>query len=337
MNLEDIAKKAGVSRSTVSRVINEEPYVSERTRQRVMRVIEQERFQPNPAARALVTRRTEVIGVVIPTVENIFFADNSYFPMLLAGINDITRELDYGMLLWLGQATDYRDRFLNKILQSRQSDGILIASLTTEHPLFNHLTEIRSHVVMIDRPVRYDDVMSYVTIDNVAGAEMAVNHMIRAGRRRIAHIAGQQSISDGRDRLIGYRSALRKAGMPVDENLVFMGAFTRQHGYAGMKHILQHKPDAIFACGDTAAIGAIQAIHEAGLRIPDDIAVIGFDDIDVATQSIPPLTTIRQPIQQKGSVAARILIDLIEGQLQGPQHVLLPTELVVRQSCGVAA
>ena len=334
MNLEDIAKKAGVSRSTVSRVINNDRYVSSDTRERVMRVIEQENFQPNPAARALVTRRTEIIGVVIPNTENIFFTDNSYFPMLLAGLGEATRLRDYAMLLWLGELTNKDEHWIRKISTSRQADGLVIASLTHDHPLFPRLLEMNAPFVMIDRPLQYEDRISYVTIDNIHSAETAVEHLALHGRRRIAHITGHVEISDGRDRLIGYQNALVKAGLPVDPNLIYYGKFTRTAGYHGMKYLLQHKPDAVFAGGDTIAVGALQAITESGLRVPDDIAIIGFDDIDVARQSTPSLTTMRQPVQQKGAIAAQLLMDLIEGKLESPQHILLPTELVIRGSCG---
>lgn len=334
MNLEDIAKKAGVSRSTVSRVINNDRYVSVDTRERVMRVIEEENFQPNPAARALVTRRTEIIGVVIPNTENIFFTDNSYFPMLLAGLGEATRQRDYALLLWLGELTNKDEHWIRKITTSRQADGLVIASLTHDHPLFPRLLEMHMPIVMIDRPLQHEERINYVTIDNIHSAETAVGHLIAHGRRRIAHITGHVEISDGRDRLIGYQNALTKAGLPVDPNLIYYGKFTRTAGYHGMKYLLQYKPDAVFAGGDTIAIGVLQAIQEEGLRVPDDIGIIGFDDIDVARQSNPQLTTMRQPVQQKGAVAAQLLIDLIEGKLQSPQHILLPTELVIRGSCG---
>jgi LacI family transcriptional regulator len=334
MNLEDIAKKAGVSRSTVSRVINNDRYVSADTRERVMRVIEEENFQPNPAARALVTRRTEIIGVVIPNTENIFFTDNSYFPMLLAGLGEATRQRDYALLLWLGELTNKDEHWIRKISSSRQADGLVIASLTHDHPLFPRLLEMHVPIVMIDRPLQFEDRINYVTIDNIHSAETAVEHLLAQGRRKIAHITGHVEISDGRDRLVGYQNALQKAGLPIDPNLIYYGKFTRTAGYHGMKYLLQHRPDAVFAAGDTIAVGALQAIHEAGLRVPEDIAIIGFDDIDVARQS--NLTTMRQPVQQKGAIAAHLLIDLIEGKVQSPQHILLPTELVIRNTCGAA-
>ena len=336
MNLEDIARKAGVSRSTVSRVVNNDRYVSERTRKQVQRVIDQERFQPNHAARALVKRRTEIIGVVIPNNVNVFFTDNSYFPMLLQGIGEAAHERDHAMLLWLGQGNEDSDRFIRKITSSRMMDGLIIASLTSDHPLFQHLLDLKFPVVMVDRPSGYEAQISYVTVDNVRGAETAVRHLIAQGRRRIAHITGHLTIADGQERLQGYKNALRKAGLQVNDDLIAEGQFTHEHGYLGMKRLLEHRPDGVFAPGDTAAVGAMQAIREAGLRVPEDIAVVGFDDLDVATQVSPQLTTIRQPVQQKGAYAARLLIDLIEQKYDAPQHVVLPTELVIRQSCGAA-
>jgi len=338
LSLEDIAKKAGVSRSTVSRVINKEPYVSEKTRARVMEIIEQVSFRPNPAARMLVTQRTQIIGVVVPQVSNVIFADNSYFPMLLQGASSAINEHDHSMLLWLQQNGESREHFAQRIAQNRWMDGVVLCSIIESDPIIRAVTEIGLPFITVERPVGFSSQVieqsSYVSVDNVHSAMMAVEHLIRLGRRRIAHITGHLTITDGQDRLQGYRLALQRADMPVDENLIFPGYFTREYGYIGMKALLKHKPDAVFAAGDTTAQGALQAIQEAGLRVPDDIALVGFDDLDVATQTVPKLTTIRQPVQQKGSVAASLLIDMVDGQANGPQRVLLPTELVIRQSCG---
>jgi LacI family transcriptional regulator len=334
MNLEDIAKKAGVSRATVSRVINNAPNVNANTREQVWEIIRKENFQPDPAARALVRRKTEIVGVVVPTEENIFFTDNNYFTQILAGVSQVTRERDYGMLLWLGEMMD-DERLMQKVSNNRQMDGIIFASVTHDHPLFKRLLNLKGPFVMIDRPLEYDDCFSYVTVDNVEAGENATSHLISLGRRRIAHITGHPDISDARDRLQGYKNALIKAGMPIDENLIVQSHFNRQKGYdAAMPLLRDHKPDAIFAAGDTIAIGAIQAAHEAGLRVPEDVAVIGFDDVDVASQAFPALSTVRQPVREKGAAAARLLLDLIENRVQGPQHLVLQTELVIRDSCG---
>jgi LacI family transcriptional regulator len=335
MNLEDIAKKAGVSRSTVSRVINDDPNVNTQTREHVWHVIRQENFQPNPAARALVRRRTEIIGVAIPTTENIFFTDNDYFTRILAGVSQMTRQRDYAMLLWLGELTDDDERLMQRVSNNRLMDGLVIASLGHDHPLFKRLMTLRQPFVMIDRPLEYDDQISYVSIDNVGAADEATTHLIKLGRRRIAHITGNMTFSDGQDRLDGYKNALRRAGLPIDPNLIAEAYFSQHAGYEAAKRLFPHKPDAIFAADDIIAIGALQAAHEAGIHVPDDLSLVGFDDVDVASKSSPMLTTVRQPVQEKGVAAAKLLIDLIQNQIEGPQRILLKTELIIRESCGV--
>ncbi len=299
-----------------------------------MSVIEVENFQPNLAARALVTRRSEIIGAAIPTNENIFFADNSYHPMLLAGMSEATHERDYALLLWAGEVAFDDKRWLRKISNKHLMDGLIVASLVDGHPLFAYLLNLGMPFVMIDRPLRDQDRIHYVTVDNVQAGEVATQHLISLGRQRIAHISGHLDIGDAQDRLKGYKAALQKAGRPIDPDLIYEGKFSRVAGYEGMLHLAQHKPDAVFAASDTVAIGVLRAAHELGLHVPDDLAVIGFDDIDVALQSNPLLTTIRQPVREKGAKAAELLIDLIEGRLQGIQQIILPTELVIRQSCG---
>jgi LacI family transcriptional regulator len=176
--------------------------------------------------------------------------------------------------------------------------------------------------------------VSYVTIDNTQAAQNVVSHLINQGYKRIGHITGMMENIDGADRLTGYKNALQQARIPYDETLVVEGHFTRMSGYLGMKMLLERGVRAVFAASDLMADGATQAIHEAGLRVPDDIALVGFDDLPYASQMSPQLTTVRQPIQQKGAYAVNILLDMIEGVAESAQHVLLPTQLVIRESCG---
>lgn len=336
LNLEDIAARAGVSRSTVSRVINNSPNVSVRTRQRVLEVIETEGFAPNPAARALVTQRNQVIGVVIPQIPAVVFEDAYYFPTLLQGVSRVSNEYDYAMLLWLGQSDQDEERFYKRIERNRLMDGVILASAPSDDPLIEHFLKNDTPFVMVERAERHRDRISYVSVDNIAAAQQAVTHLIRLGRRRIGTITGKLAIPDGRDRLEGYRRAFYEAGIPLDQTLIVEGDFTHRCGYEGMKRLLEQKVDAVFAASDITARGALLAMQEAGVRVPDDVALIGFDDLPTATQVTPPLTTVRQPIEEKGARAAELLIRLIEGSLQGPQQILLPTELIIRQSCGAA-
>ncbi|HEX2619770.1 MAG TPA: LacI family DNA-binding transcriptional regulator [Phototrophicaceae bacterium] len=334
MNLEDIAKKAGVSRSTVSRVINSENHVSAQTRRRVLEVIEQEGYTPNPAARMLVTRRSQVIGVVIPSVGGFVFDDNFYFPTLLRGASDATNERDYGMLVWMGDERSDAGRFYRRVLQNRLMDGLVLSSFESGSPLIEQMIQSGTTFVTTERPDRFHDQISYVTVDNVHAAVTAVEHLIQLGRCRIATITGSLSNIDVVDRLEGYRIALERAGLPYDEHLVMSGRFVLDGGYEAMERLLVYKPDAVFIHTDQMALGALQALRIAGVRCPDDIAIVGFDDLPSGRTSHPSLTTIRQPVLQKGFVAGGLLIDLIEGNVSMPQHIILPTELVVRESCG---
>ncbi len=332
MNLEDIARKAGVSRSTVSRVINNEKYVSEDVRQRVLQVIQQEHFQPNPAARTLVTRRSNIVGTAISQTTNVFFGDNSYFPMLLQGIAEAVNKKNYAMLLWLAESAEERQTFAERVLKSRQPDGVIITSVTENDPLFAGLLQHNRRFVMVETPPHHAEQVSYVTVDNIAAAQAAVNHLIEIGRRRIGIITGLITIRDAIDRLAGYKLALEAAGLPIDPSLIAYGHFERTAGYRAAKQILacDPPPDAIFASGDTIALGVMDAAKELGFRIPEDLAVVGFDDLDVAQQA--NITTIRHSVQLVGSTAAELLIKLIEGQLEHPHHIVLPTALIVRRS-----
>lgn len=335
MNLEDIAKQAGVSRSTVSRVINNENNVSAATRARVLEVVNRLNYTPNHAARTLVTQRSGVFGVVLPNAAQVFFnADSAYFPMLLQGIAEAAYQHDQSMLLWLGQPNEEPERFSQRVIRSRLYDGLIIGSIEDDNPLIVQLVESVRHFVMVERPLHYADRVSYVSPDNVQAGRMATEHFLQLGYTRVAHLTGQMNIADAQDRLMGYQQALANAGVPYNPDLVYHGRFDRDAGYDGMKALLPHKPDAVFIASDTAALGAMRALDEAGLRVPHDIALIGFDDLDIAAKATPPLTSVRQPIQEKGAAAVNLLLDLIDGKVEGPQRIILPTQLVIRDSCG---
>lgn len=334
MNLEDIAQKAGVSRSTVSRVINGENYVSEKTRQRVLAVIDEVGYTPNPAARMLVTQRSQIISLVIPHIPGVVFEDSFYFPTLLRGITEYTNQRDYGTLVWMGDENVDAERFYRRIIRNHLMDGVILASFTRGSNFIAQLLNAKVPFVMVERAEEFSDQITYVTVDNVEAAISAVDHFIRLGRRRIATITGSLDNIDAIDRLNGYRIALGRARIPYNENLVQEGYFTREGGYRAMQALIPHKPDAVFVASDQMAVGALHALQHAGIRVPDDVGIIGFDDLPSATTTTPQLTSVHMPIQQKGMRAAELLIDLIEGITKEPRHILLPTKLVIRQSCG---
>lgn len=333
-NLEDIAAKAGVSRSTVSRVINDNPLVSEKTRRKVLAIIEQEGFSPNPVARALVTRRTNVIGIVVPLIPEVLFEDAYYFPALLHGISETASDRGYSILLWFGQSEDDEITFQNRIITNRLMDGVVIASATQNYPLIDHFLDTQTPFVLVERPAQYNDQINYVTINNYAVAHTVVSHLLSLGKKRIGAITGNLAIADGIDRFEGYKQALNDAGHPVDPNLIYEGNFTFQCGYDGIKQLLVHDVDAVFAANDVTARGILQALDEEGVHVPEDVAIVSVDDLPTAVQVKPPLTTVHNPIKEKGAHAAQILFDLIEDEKAIPQQVLLPTKLVIRESCG---
>jgi LacI family transcriptional regulator len=330
-NLEDIARLAGVSRSTVSRVINNQPNVSEATRQRVLDVVKREGYFPNPAARTLVTRRTQVLGLVIPQFATAVFAD-PYFSTLFQGVSRTVNQHDYAMMLWLGESLEEEGRFYNRIRHIGLIDGIIVASAVDDNPLVARLAQDNFPFALIGLPP--NDQAITVDVDNVHAASMAVGHLISLGYQRIGTITGKRNMSASRLRLEGYCNALRAAGRDVDPDLIVDGNFLETSGYIGMTILLKRGADAVFCANDGMAAGAIRAIHEHGLHVPDDIAVVGFDDLPLATLIEPPLTTIRQPVKQLGSAAAEALINLLEGKLSTPYRAILPTELVIRDTCG---
>jgi DNA-binding LacI/PurR family transcriptional regulator len=328
--LVEVAALAGVSRATVSRVVNGSPRVSPEVRALVQRAIAKLGYVPNRAARSLVTRRTDSIALVMSEPEDRVFSE-PFFARIVRGVSGALADTDTQLVLVVAQNPAEEAR-LERYVAGGHVDGVLLASLHGDDPLPRKLEDAGVPVVLVGRPAAATRA-SYVDADNRGGAAAAVQHLLAAGRRRIATISGPLDMAAGRDRLDGYLDALRAAGTGEGRGLVEGGDFREESGSQAMRALLQRRPDldAVFAASDLMAAGALGALRAAGRRVPDDVAVIGFDDSALARWSEPPLTSVAQPIEEMGRQMARLLLARIGGEAAG-LSVILQTELVVRES-----
>ena len=331
LTLEEIGKMAGVSRATVSRVVNNYPHISPEVRERVQRVIDRTGYQPNLAARTLASSKSRIVGLLIPHFMQDTVVD-PYYSVLQQGIAEACHTSDYTLATFLLHTTE-EDLTLQRIIGTGFVDGLMITLDPTDGPMLQQLLRRDLPLVYIGRP-RQPDAVSYVDIDNVRGAYLATAHLIQQGYTKIAFI-GRGVNTTCEDRLQGYRQALLEHGLAWDDTLVIEGDFSVNSGYEGMKKLLPLRPEAVFAVNDRSAIGAMNAVQDAGLRVPEDIALVGFDDINISETVTPALTTIRQPIKESGRIAAETLVSILEDGVKPVQHVL-PVELIIRKSCGAA-
>jgi DNA-binding LacI/PurR family transcriptional regulator len=330
--LEQVAALAGVSRATVSRVVNGSPKVSPAVRAQVERAVAKLGYVPNRAARSLVTRRADSVALVVSEPHARFFSE-PFFAGMVRGVSAALAETGVQLLLLIAQ--DLPDRgWLERYVVGGHVDGVLLASLHGDDPLPGTLERAGVPAVLIGRPVDQAAPGSYVDADNRGGAGKAVGHLARRGRRRIATITGSLDMGVGQDRLEGYRDGLAAAGLAGAGDLVETGDFTEEGGAAAMGRLLERPGDpvdAVFAASDLMAAGALRALRAAGRRVPEDVAVVGFEDSAVARYAQPPLTTVRQPIEEMGRQATRLLLAQVAGEAGG-MHLILDTELVVRAS-----
>lgn len=332
LTLEDIAQLAEVSRSTVSRVVNNHPSVSQQVRQRVLQVIQETGYHPNQAARSLASQRSYIIGLVIPRSTHTFFTD-PYFPRLTQGVAQACNQYDYTLSLFLFHTEDDERKLFPRITRRGLVDGIIIQATHAADEVFTQLSQSDVPFVVAGRPMSVQDT-SYVDVDNVGGAYNAVRHLVHLGRKRIGTITGPLITTAGLDRYEGYKQALQDSHLGLDEQLCIEGDFSESGGYYGAQRLLPLKPEALFVASDIMAIGALRAIREYGLSVPKDIAIVAYDDLPPATQATPPLTTVRQPIRRLGIKLFETLLDILENGPHPARRVIFGTELVIRESCG---
>ena len=328
----DVAKKAGVSKSTVSKVLNSTPYVSEKAKASVLKAMVELDYIPNSIARNLVkNRNTPIIGLIVSDILNPFF------PEVVRGVEDTARIKNYSMVLC---NTDYdlrkEENYINFLLQIRAS-GIIFASTRIHDSIIYELKKLKYPFILLSRihPIIETD---FVGVDNELGAKIAVKYLIDKGHKKIAHITGPLDTSPAMQRLNGYKNALKENGIEYDEDLVMTGDFRESGGYECAKKLLiinrKKRPTAIFAANDLSAMGAMEAIYSLGLKVPDDISIIGYDNIHISSYPSINLTTINQPKYEMAKIATEILIDKFENKVPPgkKRQVVLEPFLVERKT-----
>jgi LacI family transcriptional regulator len=333
ITIQDVATRAGVSAMTVSRVINNNARVARATRERVEQAITELGYVPNALARGLLNGRTRTIALIVSDISNPFFT------LIARGVEDVARRNGYAVILGNSDESVEKERQYVDVMLQNRVDGLLLAPAGQgSRKTLEILKQQGTTYVLVDRAVK-DITADLVEGDNVAGARMLTEHLLGLGHRRIALVNGSTEVSTARERLLGYREALRAHHIEPDPMLISARTFTRADGRAAARDLLklppEQRPTAIFACNNFLAIGVIETLREARIDVPRDMAVVSFDDIELASALYPFLTVVAQPARTLGTIAMQFLLDRLNGdEATPPRKVVLPPELVVRLSCG---
>ncbi|WP_427896209.1 LacI family DNA-binding transcriptional regulator [Kribbella sp. GL6] len=327
VRIVDVAALAGVSITTVSHALSGRRPVSERTREKVQRAIEELSYRPNEAARSLRGQPTTTVAVIVPDITNPFY------PQLARGMQDVLSPKGYQALICSSDAEPVSRREIVEQMLARRVDGICISGYYDDHTDAEPAVDAGVPVVLFGHRSPYPGI-STVTTDDVGAGRLATEHLLSRGRDRIGFITGPSDVGPPADRVAGYRAALAAAGIRIDDELVVHGAISREGGAAGMDRLLalDRPPQAVVCTNDFVAIGAMQEALDRGLGVPEDVALVGFDDIDAAALVRPALTTIAVAIRRQGQAAAQLILDRIANPDQPPQATLFGTDLVQRQS-----
>lgn len=331
VTIEDIAREAGVSIATVSRVINNTKPVSPELRSRVYQVIQRNHFKPNTLARGLITKKTSMVGIIVPDISN------AVFGKLTKGINSVCAKKDYTAVVCESQGELKKELRLLDIMEDKQIEGLLFAGVDVNHTLVEAMMSKDYPVVLVAQETSQDEnAISTVIHNNVDAMYDAVKFLLDNGHERIAYLGGPKNdFSSGKKRLKGYRRALEEAGIGVKDSYIVQGEFSYSSGYEGMKLLYEENsklPTAVVAGSDVIAVGAMQYLDSMRVRVPDEISVMGFDDSDFATYVKPELSTVRIPYYDEGEKAARMLLELIGGERKAPVTEYIPHKIIRRST-----
>jgi len=330
ITIKDVAKKAGVSPAAAARVVGGYGYVSTETRRKVQAAVRELGYRPNTIARSMVTKSTRTIGLVITDITNPFFAQ------LVRGIEDVTWQHGYTLVLANTDENREREQAVVYALQEKRVDAFIIVPASSQSA--PHLEELFLQdipMVLVDRAVnglKVDTIM----VDNEGGAYQAVRHLINLGHRRIGLILDNLDITTNKERMEGYRRALVERDLIVEQALIQSCQFTRQSAFELVSQMLRNsnRPTALFTANNFMTVGATKAIQEAGLHIPQDIALVGFDDLEWNQLNCPQLTAVAQPVAEIGSIAAQRILSRLKGDSASPMEIRLKTTFIIRDSCG---
>lgn len=333
--LEMVAAEAGVSRGTASRALNGGHSVSRRALEAVQAAADRLGYRPNLAARSLVLGRSGSVGLLVAETDERLFGD-PYFAAMTRAVHRALMAVDVQLVLALAQSQPERDRIV-RYAAGRHLDGLMIISVHGRDPLPSAIAATGLPVVIggaVEGAERELPGLCSVDADNRAGARSAVEHLVARGRCRVGHVSGPLDMAVGRDRLAGWRAVAAGTAGGAAASMTVEGDFTEPGGRAATRALLAAHPDldALFAANDQSALGAVAALRAAGRRVPDDVAVVGFDDLPGAQAADPPLTTVRQPVAEMGRLMAELLVAMVEGRTPQQRHLVVPTELVVRAS-----
>jgi len=328
VTIVDVAREAGVSYATVSRVINNKGYINPETREKVLRAVTKLGYVVNQQARSLAGGRSQVVGLLVRDL------GTSYIGEIIHGIDEELANASYDLMLYTTHRRKTRESTYVATLTQGLADGLLLVLPREPGAYIETLRRRGFPYVLIDHQ-GIDEAGPSVGATNRQGGYDATRYLIELGHRRIGFITGSLDLGCSIDRMAGYHAALTEFGLPVDPALIREGDFMQPAGYTGARDLLalQQRPTAIFASNDVSAFGVMEAVRDCGLRIPEDISIVSFDDIPQASHVNPPLTTVRQPLEQMGRVATRMLLETIADRQRPAARVELPTELVIRASC----
>jgi len=331
VTIKDIAKTAQVSVTTVSRALNGYSDVNKETRKKIVEVAEQLGYSPNIAARSLISKKTKTIGLLLSNVTRDSSKDNIAFEVL-CGMNDRAGELDYDLVLFSTTPQKQKIKSYKKLCNERGVDGVIISGIRLDDPYLEEIVSSEIPCVLIDIHLQGPNV-GYITSDNVKGAYTAVRYLIENGHRHIGMINGHSQADVSTHRLKGYVDALESCGIPFNEAYVMDGAFSESGAREAMYRLYSRYPEltAVFCASDLMAFGAIQAVKGLGRHVPEDMSIIGFDNIDLTAYHSPAITTVNQHKYETGYQAAQLLVDLLEGRNVN-HHIVLNTELIKRES-----